>query len=80
MANNGASPAVVDETARALADHELIKVKINVDDRVERKSIGTQLATECGADVVHTVGKTWVLFKPNPQAEPKLSNLARFGR
>lgn len=80
VADKGASAAVIDETARALTDHEIIKVKINVADRDQRKTIGNELAAACGADVVQSVGKVWVLFKHNPFAEPRLSNLARFGK
>lgn len=79
IAGNGASQGVIDETKRALADHELIKVKINNSDRALRRDVGDTLATACDADVVQVVGKVWVLYKPNPDAEPRLSNLARFG-
>jgi RNA-binding protein YhbY len=44
-----------------------------------RRDIAAQLASACAADVVQSVGKVWVLYKANPEAEPRLSNLARFG-
>ncbi len=79
IGDNGASPGVIVETSRALADHELIKVKVNIGDRGVRREVGDELATTCGADVVQVVGKVWVLYRPNPDADPRLSNLARFG-
>lgn len=66
----GATPAVIKEVDRALARHELIKVKVQIDDRDERKRIGEDLASGAGAAVVHRVGKIVILFRPKPE-EPQ---------
>lgn len=63
----GLTEAVVKETDRALAAHELIKVRLPVDDRDERQSIGEQLAGRLGAARVQTIGKLLVLYRPRPE-------------
>ncbi|MDG2277391.1 MAG: ribosome assembly RNA-binding protein YhbY [Pseudomonadales bacterium] len=68
---------VVAETDRALRDHELIKVRISSGERDDRAALGEKLASACDADIVQRIGKVAVLFRANPKANPKLSNLHR---
>lgn len=79
VAESGLTDNVCKETDRALDDHELIKVRISVDDRVARKALGAELATRCNGSLIQVIGKTFVMYRPNPKANPKLSNLSRFG-
>ncbi|MGM8887461.1 ribosome assembly RNA-binding protein YhbY, partial [Psychrobacter sp. 1U2] len=37
----------------------------------------TELATAAKANVIHTIGRMALLLRQNPNANPKLSNLAR---
>jgi len=69
----GATAAVITEVERAIARHELIKVKVQIDDRDERKQAGEDLATATNSAVVHRVGKVVILFRPKPKEskEPK---------
>lgn len=78
IGDSGMSEGVVQETERALTDHELIKVRINSADRADRVTTGDSLATSCNADVVQRIGKVLILYRANPKANPKLSNLQRF--
>ena len=71
VGNAGATKAVVAEVDRALAKHELIKVKIQGDDRERRKQIGDELGAAADAAVVHRVGKIVILFRPKPDDAPK---------
>jgi RNA-binding protein len=73
----GVSESVIAETQRALTDHELIKVRIHSADRADRALLGASLVTECAATVVQKIGKILVLYRPNPEANPDLSNLSR---
>ena len=66
------------EVTRALFDHELVKVKINLDDRDARAEVAAELIELCGATKVQTIGKIVVMYKDNPRANPKLSNLKRY--
>jgi RNA-binding protein len=79
VADNGLSESLYHETDRALSDHELIKVRITTDDRDDRKALGGELAEAVNAHIVQVIGKTFVLYRMNPEADPKLSNVARFG-
>ena len=65
----GLTEAVVKETDRALAAHELVKVRIPGDDRDQRASIGAELAARLGAARVQAIGKLLVLYRPRPDDE-----------
>jgi len=66
VGNAGLTKAVIAEVERALAKRELIKVKIQVDDRELRKQIGDEIGAATDAAVVHRVGKIVILFRPKP--------------
>lgn len=78
IGDQGVSEGVVEETKRALSDHELIKVKLNSADRDTREALTEELATVCEAELIQKIGKTVVLYRANPNANPRLSNLHRF--
>ena len=60
----GATPEVVAEVTRALAAHELIKVRVAASDRVARAATGDEIASRTDAAIVHRVGKVLVLWRP----------------
>jgi RNA-binding protein len=80
LGSAGLSAAVVREIERALAAHELIKVKVPGDDRAEREEIFATLAGSLSAARVQAIGKLLVLYRPAPEADeapapaPKGSN------
>ncbi|MHB0774681.1 ribosome assembly RNA-binding protein YhbY [Halomonas sp. WWR20] len=78
VSENGLSEGVMAELNRALADHELIKVKIAVGDRDARRQVSEQLAEQTHAELVQAIGKVALLYRRNPQAKPNLSNVTRF--
>ena len=69
VGNAGATKAVIAEVERALAKHELIKVKIQGDDREQRKQLGEEIGQATDAAVVHRVGKVVILWRPKPEKE-----------
>lgn len=69
LGSAGLSPAVVKEIDRALVAHELIKVKVPVDDRTEREAIFASVAESLSAARVQAIGKLLVLFRPAPEEE-----------
>lgn len=77
VAGKGLSDSVLQEVDRALADHELIKVKITVGDRTQRETIIGALCERTGALLVQRIGNIATLMRPNPAADPKKSNLQR---
>jgi RNA-binding protein len=79
VGERGLTETVIRETERALADHELIKTRINLAERVARRECGRALAERCHADIVQEIGKVIVLYRRNAGGDPKLSNVARLG-
>jgi len=79
VGDQGVSDALIAETERALVDHELIKVRLHSSDREERALAAQALATVCKAEIIQSIGKILVLYRRNPEAKPRLSNLSRFG-
>jgi len=61
------SDAVVAETKKSLASHELIKVRIDSDDSAARKELAEQLATAADAQIAGMVGKTLILYRPRDE-------------
>ena len=65
------SESVVAETKKALASHELIKVRIEVDEGAERRAIAAQLAEATDAHLAGTVGKIAILYRARDE-EPEI--------
>jgi RNA-binding protein len=77
IAGNGLSDGVLLELNRALDDHELIKVKLSIEDRDDRKAMTAQLQALPNIELVQEIGKVVLLYRGNKKADPKLSNLHR---
>ena len=63
----GLSPAVFAEVDRGLKSHELIKVRVNGTDRLEREAFLEEICRQTGAQPVQHIGKILVLFRENPE-------------
>ena len=63
VGKGGLTPAVVLETKTALRAHELIKVRLEVEDARERRAAGQSLAEDTGAHLVGAVGKVAILYR-----------------
>jgi RNA-binding protein len=63
LGNAGLTDSVVAETARALHDHELIKVKAAAGERERRDQAFRELATRTGSALVHRIGNVAVLYR-----------------
>ena len=66
VGHGGLTAAVIAEIDRALAAHELIKVKIQGDDREARETMGEEICAGTDAATVQRVGKVIVLWRPKP--------------
>ena len=77
IGGQGLTENVVEEINRALADHELIKVKISGEDREARATVIVEIANVTASEVVQTIGKIALLYKKAAKQNPKLSNLVR---
>ena len=67
----GATASVVAETKKSLASHELIKVRIEVDDGDERRAIAEKLASETDSHLAGTIGKIAILYREREE-EPEI--------
>lgn len=75
IAGNGLSDGVVAELERALNDHELIKVKLAINDREERKELVVALCDITGAHLVQEIGKVALIYRPAARPDPKKTNI-----
>ena len=78
VAERGVTERLLAEARRALNDHEIIKARFSVADRDTRKQLAQSLAAQCESEIVQVIGRIWVLYRANPEADPRLSNVARF--
>jgi putative YhbY family RNA-binding protein len=67
IGDKGLSDTVVAEVDRALAAHELIKVKAATDDREARAAWMASLCERLDAQPVQTIGKILVIWRENPE-------------
>ena len=63
----GLSDAVTDELARALDDHELVKVKLAAEGKAACDAQADALAKACGAALVQRIGHVALLYRPSPE-------------
>ncbi|MBF0282414.1 MAG: ribosome assembly RNA-binding protein YhbY [Zetaproteobacteria bacterium] len=66
MGQHGLTDGVIAETDSALTIHELIKVHIQSGERDERLGDAQNLASSTKAELVHSIGKTYILYRKNP--------------
>ncbi|MFT7131762.1 MAG: RNA-binding protein [Cyclobacteriaceae bacterium] len=77
LAGNGLSENVSNEITRALADHELIKIKVLAADREERNALITQILETQQATEVQKIGHMVLIYKAAAKPNPALSNILR---
>jgi RNA-binding protein len=64
LGGSGLTDAVALETARALHDHELIKVKAPGGDREARDAAFAELANRTSSALIYRIGNVAVLYRP----------------
>ena len=77
VADKGLTDGVVEETLRALNDHELIKVKFAIGDRETKQQLMKELVETVKAEMIQSIGKIALIYKPAKKPNPALSNLVR---
>ena len=77
IAGNGLSESVLKEVNRALLDHELIKVRVNSDDRKDRDETISAILEETKAASIQTIGSIALIYRAAKKPNPKLSNILR---
>jgi RNA-binding protein len=66
VGKSGMGASLVAELDRALADHELVKLRARVGDRDERDSLLHELAQATRAELVQRIGHVALFYRPNP--------------
>ena len=66
LGQKGLTEAVLNELEIALDHHELVKIKLSVDDRDARKQLAEEICQRCQAEVVQSIGKTLTIYRGNP--------------
>ncbi len=77
IGGEGLSDAVIAEIERALAAHELIKVRAPGLERAEREALLLEISARCGAQAVQHIGKVLVLYRKAPREEAGARDSAR---
>ncbi len=67
IGQQGLTPGVLAEMQRALADHELVKLRIQAADRAARDALLARLVRDSDSSLVTRIGHVAVLFKPNAE-------------
>lgn len=75
IGNNGLTEAVVAEIDYALGHHELIKVKINTEDRENKALIAEAICRETNATKIQVIGKTLVIFRQSDEKKIRIPKL-----
>lgn len=79
LGDKGLSESVAAELERALADHELVKIRITGSDRERRQALVREVLAATGAAQVQAIGHVVLLYRKAEKPDPKLSNLLRHG-
>ena len=72
VGKDGVSEAVIAEAENLLTARELIKGKVLETAPETAREAADALAEAVGAEVVMTIGRTFVLYRPHPE-EPKIT-------
>jgi RNA-binding protein len=66
VGNAGLTDKVAAEIDKALKAHELLKVRVEGDDRVARQAVCDAICARADAAAVQRVGKVLILWRPRP--------------
>ena len=65
LGQKGLTEAVLNELDIALDHHELIKIKLSMEDRDARKQVIDEICRQCEAEEVQSIGKTLSIYRAN---------------
>lgn len=63
VGNAGITDTLLEELARSLEHHELMKVRVNAGDREAREAMLERMCRDTGAEVIQRVGHVALLLK-----------------
>lgn len=71
IGKTGLSASVIEELDRGLSSHELIKIKVQIDDRVVRNALFEEICQKLNAAPVQHIGKVFIVYRPKPEETDK---------
>jgi len=71
IGKSGLLPSVIEELNRGLSSHELIKIKVQIDDRIARNELFEEICQLLNAAPVQHIGKIFVIYRPKPEEDDK---------
>ncbi len=72
IGDKGLTENVINETIEQLEHHELIKIRINAEERNDRKAMIEEICQQCNVTLVQSIGHIGVFYKTAKQAVIKL--------
>jgi len=71
IGDKGVTDSVLQEIDRSLLAHELMKVRVSMEDRDEREQAFAAICTSLSALSVQTIGNILVVYRANPDKVAK---------
>ncbi len=65
LGQKGLTEEVLNELEIALTHHELVKIKLSIDDRDLRKQVITEICEKSSSQEVQSIGKTLSVYRVN---------------
>ena len=65
MGQKGLTEEVLNELDNALTHHELVKIKLSIDDREQRKRMIDEICAKTRSQKIQAIGKTVSVFRVN---------------
>jgi len=75
VGKGGLSPGVIKQVEQTLADHELVKLKVDTDSPDDRLAVAERLGALAGVNVVQVVGHAVLIYKRHPR-QPRFEGAA----
>ena len=75
VGKGGVSAGVIKQVEQTLADHELVKLKVDTDSPDDRLAVAEKLAALAGVNVVQIVGHAVLIYKRHPR-QPRFEGAA----
>lgn len=72
IGGKGAGDSLMEELEKTLSHHELIKIKISIGDKEERKQVTDYILDQTQADLVQSIGKILVIYRAKEKPELEL--------
>jgi len=76
VGKGGLSAGVIKQVEQTLADHELVKLKVDTDSPDDRLAVAERLGALAGVNVVQIVGHAVLIYKRHPR-EPRFEGETR---